>query len=180
MKRDSDPILFRIDLEKAESAPHHVYFIRLLWALNDLLSTLQASDCIKESTELTPTFKPHLQAYFLRMQQAHLIEACTAFVCSVRPQGTKKQSAVYRWIATHLGLLKQFNELLELVDKPLYRKLNNCRDSLIFHYNHKGNSKLTIAAFKSLTKEWKSLKTSGQCDLNLLQRSDSPFESKFF
>jgi hypothetical protein len=169
----------RINLKKAQDAPHYLYFVRLTWALNDLLSTLQLSQAVEDASG-NLAFKIHLKAYCLRLEQAHLVEACKAFVYLVKPNKPKQAAPEYEWIANHKTVSEKFEHLRSLLNAPMYKRFQQCRDSFIFHYNHQKNSPEVEKAFEELAHYWDKWKEQGPSQLNLLSRAESPLASRFF
>ncbi|MBX9877516.1 MAG: hypothetical protein K2Y22_03585 [Candidatus Obscuribacterales bacterium] len=172
-------IELRLDLQKAEKAPHHDYFLRMLRTLNDLLSTIQLCDAVDESTSLSEDIKLPLKLYLMRLQHSHLVEACKAFIYMIKPK-PEATTPEYDWICTHTELKEQFEHLRRLLDIPIYQRLMKFRDTFGFHYNHKDESLPTKEAIGILVKLWSRFKEQEPSNLNLLRRSDNTDESRYF
>lgn len=160
---------FRIDLVKAKKTEHHLFFLRLPWALNNLLATVQVVGAIEESQRIPTEFKLHLKAYMLRLQQAHLVEACKSFIYSIDKTDSKGKSIPIRaWIKGNERLNKTYSELRKLIESPDYKRLRDFRDSMVFHYNHSDNSLNTSKALEKLAEHWNRFQQEGKSSLNLI------------
>ena len=169
---------FRIDLTKAKAAPNYLYFIRLLRALNDLLSVMQSIQAVEESSSLPNEFKKHLKTYLLSIQHGHLVEACKAFVYNIEKNPTHS-NAVRTWIQARPPLYGTFSELRSMLDDPLYTSLRNYRDSLVFHYDSDNQSKQTEDAFTKQVSLWEQFSKQGPSNLNLIVVGDEPHQQRF-
>lgn len=170
---------FRIDLTKAKAAPNHLYFIRLLRALNDLLSVMQSIRAVEESSSLPQEFKKHLETYLLSIQHGHLVEACKAFVYSIE-KNPNHVNPLRTWLKAKPPLYKIFSELRSMLDDPLYTSLRNYRDSLVFHYDSDNQSKQTEDAFDKQVLLWEQFSKQGPSKLNLIVMGDEPHQHRFF
>jgi hypothetical protein len=174
------PINLRVDLIKAQTAPHHVYFIRLLWAMNDLLSGIQIRELVERSKEISERTKLHLYEHTLRLQQAHLVEACKSFVYLIN-KNENCRVPIYDWILERDEIRKKYQLVRDSMKLPIYRALRDGRDEVISHYNHDAKSTIVLDAFEQLGQYCSNFKTQdGSNDLNLIQIDDESLGSRYF
>lgn len=169
----------RIDLAKARKAPNYLYFVRLLRAMNDLLSVHQSIKAIDESTTLAPSVKLHLKMYLLSIQHGHLAEACKTFVYKINPNDSHV-NPVKTWILGKPKLRQQFTSLRKILDEQFATNLRSYRDNLVFHYDGDKQSKQTEIAFDKQIAYWLKFSRKGPCELNLIVMGDDVTGHRYF
>ena len=173
----SEDNLHEIDIEKAAGTLHAHYFVRLMWALNDLLALHHLQVQNDKSKEENPYLWNSSLIYIIKMTSGHLFEAVENLVVRYAPRKSK-QEPIYSWIAARPNLLQKFNAVNALCNKKQeFSYLAKIRNTFVFHYNYSEGAKVTANAIEQRVKELKQLsgKAIGHLHLDL----NRPHEYRF-
>jgi len=159
---------------KASAAEHSEYMFRLMLAVNDLLAVRQIQELI---TSLEIPLRDGISAYTIRIFQAHLVEACYAFIENVMPVGEKQepQHTVYDFIKTNSQCLALFKGLERKTKTPDFNRLRKLRHTFVFHYNYQDHGADTQAALARLLEKAQKCPTGNE---NLIIRGNE-LDSRF-
>jgi len=167
---------YRINLAKAKDAEHAEYMFRLMICLNDLLSIRQLLALTEHGRDSVQ--QEALASYLIRMFNAHLVEACVAFVERVMPVGSppRPQHSVYDFIEQHDACLAKFKGLMRLIKTENFNRLRTLRHTFAFHYNYEDQSVQTVEALDKLLEKSVRCPSSGE---NLIVYTDDPTTTRF-
>jgi hypothetical protein len=144
-----NPMIYKIDITKAATAPNAAYIFRLMIAVNDLLTLKQIYESSKSSDASRPKhIRNSAIEYLLRMQQAHLFEAYDAFVTKIPTKGNSREKgeSIANFVKQKPHLNAQLAKLNALKQDAIFKRIEAVRNNFSFHYNWDNEGQLTHEA----------------------------------